>query len=162
MAEVESRSAPAVPPRHADRKAWMAELACAHADALETAWQRLFGDAPPAYQHLRAPETGMVMIQGRAGGTGKRFNAGEMTVTRCSVRLESGTVGHAYVTGRNKRHAELAAVCDALLQGSEHAGGVAEEIIAPLRAARLERRAGEARKAAATRVEFFTMVRGED
>ena len=35
-----------------------------------------------------------------AGGGGAAFNLGEMTVTRCTVRTETGFVGHAYVAGR--------------------------------------------------------------
>ena len=65
---------------------------------------------------MRGPETGLVMVRGRAGGSGSPFNLGEMTVTRCTVQLGSGTAGHAYIAGRDERQAELAAVADALLQ----------------------------------------------
>ncbi|TIV77615.1 MAG: phosphonate C-P lyase system protein PhnG, partial [Mesorhizobium sp.] len=69
-----------------------------------------------AFEWLRSPDVGLVMVRGRAGGTGNVFNLGEMTITRASVRLEDGTVGHGYVQGRSKRQAELAAIIDALLQ----------------------------------------------
>ena len=92
----------------------MSALAQAEPPAVEAAWAAL--PAKPSYRLLRAPETGLVMVQGRAGGTGAPFNLGEMTVTRCSVELPDGTVGHAYVAGRDARHAETAAVLDALLQ----------------------------------------------
>jgi alpha-D-ribose 1-methylphosphonate 5-triphosphate synthase subunit PhnG len=71
-------------------------------------------------QWLRRPETGLMMVQGRAGGTGERFNLGEITVTRCTLRLGDAAgntpVGVAYVLGRSHRHAQLAATADALLQ----------------------------------------------
>ncbi len=70
---------------------------------------------------MRGPEGGLVMVRGRAGGGGAPFNLGEMTVTRCTVRLGSGLVGHAYVAGREPRRAELAALVDALMQDPERA-----------------------------------------
>ena len=96
------------------RRRWMAALAKAAPGALERAWADLADR--PEYGFLRRPEIGSAMVRGRAGGNGRRFNLGEMTVTRCSVRLADGTAGHAYVAGRDKRHAELAAVFDALMQ----------------------------------------------
>lgn len=98
------------------------------------------------------------MVRGRAGGDGTPFNMGEMTVTRCTVRLEDGTLGHAYVAGRDARQAELAALVDALLQDGSRRADVAQAVIEPLQAAQAARRATEARRAAATRVEFFTMT----
>lgn len=114
-----------------------------------------------AYSLLRAPEQGLVMVQGRAGGTGRAFNFGEMSVTRCSVRLESGIEGHAYVAGRASDKAVLAAVIDALMQDEAAAPCVEAAVIAPLERAEAEARETKARKAAATRVDFFTMVRSE-
>lgn len=116
--------------------------------------------ASTAHDLLRAPETGLVMLRGRMGATGAAFNLGEATVTRCAVRLVDGTQGHAYVMGRSAAHAKLAAICDALLQ--RDADGLSGTVIAPL-AAKLDARQAEASsKAAATRVDFFTMVRGDD
>lgn len=115
----------------------------------------------PAFRWLRAPEVGGVMVQGRAGGTGAPFNLGEMTVTRCALVLEGGAVGHAYVQGRDKRQAEQAALVDALMQGPE-AGHLRAAVLEPL-LAEVQARAGlRAAKAAATKVEFFTLVRGDD
>lgn len=116
---------------------------------------------PPSYRRLRGPETGLVMLRGRAGGTGERFNLGEMTVSRCTVALPDGTVGHAYVAGTELRRAELAAVFDALLQDPARRPPIAREVIEPLAWAEAERRRARADRAAATRVEFFTLVRGE-
>ncbi|HRQ57252.1 MAG TPA: phosphonate C-P lyase system protein PhnG [Azoarcus taiwanensis] len=143
-----------------DRQIWMSALASAPCETLDRAWNEL--QETPGYESLRPPETGLVMVRGRAGGTGQRFNLGEVTVTRAAVRLDSGTVGHAYVAGRDKRKAELAALFDALLlSGIEH-DKVTRELIEPLIEIRRKARDTTARKAAATRVNFFTMVRGED
>jgi alpha-D-ribose 1-methylphosphonate 5-triphosphate synthase subunit PhnG len=113
----------------------------------------------PQHQVLRPAETGLVMVRGRAGGEGSAFNLGEMTATRCVVRLDSGETGVGYVAGRNKTHALTAALVDALLQSPEHAATVEETVIRPLEAALERARTEASRKAAATRVEFFTMVR---
>lgn len=142
------------------RQRWMSALAKAPLNTLENAWGAL---APaPAFDHLRQPEIGLVMTRGRAGGSGQRFNLGEMTVTRAAVRLIDGTVGHAWVAGRDKRRAELAAVFDALMQHDAHHDRLEHSLIAPLVAAHQNARNQTARKAAATKVDFFTMVRGED
>lgn len=110
---------------------------------------------------LRAPEIGSVMVRGRAGGTGSAFNLGEMTVTRCTLKLSSGAVGHGYVQGRSKPAAEAAAMVDALMQ-TDNAADVEAAVLTPLREEEMARRTGRAEKAAATKVDFFTMVRGED
>ncbi|MGL5011973.1 MAG: phosphonate C-P lyase system protein PhnG [Paracoccaceae bacterium] len=140
----------------AARKGWMSLLAKAPARRLAALMPDL-----PAHDVLRPAEIGSVMVQGRVGGTGAAFNLGEMTVTRCSVRLNSGAVGHAYVQGRDKGHATRAAVLDALMQ-TEAADRIAREVLAPLEAEAVEARQLRAGKAAATKVDFFTMVRGED
>ncbi len=114
------------------------------------------------FDWLRRPQQGSVMVRGRAGGTGAPFNLGEMTVTRCCLRLETGTVGHAYVAGRSAEKAEIAALCDALLQQPETAPAVEAAILAPLRARATARDTERAEKAAATRVEFFTLGRGDN
>ncbi len=142
------------------RRHWMAVLARASAAALETAWEGL--SERPLYQFLRPPETGLAMVQARMGGTGRPFNLGEMTVTRCSVLVAQGTAGHAYVAGHNRRHAELAAVFDALLQDTARRETLLETIIHPLKEADDRCRQSLARKTAATKVDFFTMVRGDD
>jgi alpha-D-ribose 1-methylphosphonate 5-triphosphate synthase subunit PhnG len=144
----------------AGRARWMSALARAGGDAVEKAWSSL-GEAPP-YRLLRAPETGLVMVRGRAGGTGAPFNLGEMTVTRCSIELGDGRVGHAYVPGRDGRHAERAAVFDALLQDEARRPDLERRVIEPLVEARRVRDRESRKRTAGTRVEFFTMVRGEE
>jgi alpha-D-ribose 1-methylphosphonate 5-triphosphate synthase subunit PhnG len=137
------------------RQHWMSVLARAPAAALEAALTR---DAPlPAWTRVRGPETGLVMVRGRAGGSGSPFNLGEMTVTRCTVRLESGATGHAYIAGRHERQAELAAVADAMLQDPETRADLTASLIRPLDEAQQVQRQTRAEKAAATRVEFFAM-----
>lgn len=138
----------------------MSALATAAPADLELVWER-FAD-PPRYTFVRKPEIGLVMVRGRAGGTGLRFNLGELPVARCSVRLADGTVGHAYVGGRSLRHAEIAAVFDALLQSSDRGPGLEAEVVAPLVDRREARRRVASARSAATRVEFFTLVRGEE
>jgi alpha-D-ribose 1-methylphosphonate 5-triphosphate synthase subunit PhnG len=102
------------------------------------------------------------MVQGRMGGDGDPFNVGEMTVTRCAVRMAAdGRVGHAYVSGRRPAHAEMAAVFDALLQDKKRRAVLESKVIAPLEALQRKRRLAASRKTAATRVEFFTLVRGD-
>jgi len=111
----------------------------------------------PPHTRLRGPETGLVMLRGRAGGGGAPFNLGEMTVTRCTVRA-GGHIGHAYVAGRDAAKTELAARLDAALQDPALHAAVQAAVIAPLAAGEAARRAADAARAAATRVEFFTMA----
>ncbi|CAG2151787.1 phosphonate C-P lyase system protein PhnG [Cupriavidus numazuensis] len=151
----------------AARAAWLRILALAQPDALDEVYAQLSGQgALPAYRLLRKPEAGMAMVRGRAGGTGEQFNLGEMSVTRCAVVLEDGaaegTAGVGYVQGRSTRHAEQAAVLDALLQRADWHQRVHDTVLAPLAQAHAARAANRAGVAAQTRVEFFTMVRGED
>jgi alpha-D-ribose 1-methylphosphonate 5-triphosphate synthase subunit PhnG len=144
----------------APRQRWMSVLALATTEELEACWRAL--DERPRYTWLRRPEVGLVMVRGRAGGTGVRFNLGEMTVTRCSVQIEAGALGHAWVGGRDPRHAELAAVFDGLCQDPARTAAVCESVVEPLARTQEARRAATRERAAASRVEFFTMVRGED
>lgn len=141
------------------RKAWMSLLAKAPmgrvAALLDAAMTR------PAFTWLRAPEIGSTMVRARAGATGAPFNLGEMTVTRCALTLATGEVGHAYIQGRHKADAEAAALVDALLQTGS-AGMLRTAILDPLEREMTEAKAARAAKAAATKVDFFTMVRGED
>ena len=142
-----------------DRQAWMGLLA----KAPEGQIAALLGEDAGgiAFDWLRPPEVGSVMIRGRVGGTGAPFNMGEMTVTRCALKLDSGAVGHGYVQGRDKLAAQSAALVDALMQ-TEQADAIRTRVLQPLEDRQRETRATRARKAAATKVDFFTMARGED
>ena len=144
----------------AGRQAAMATLAHAGADELRRLWQE--SGLPGEAQLLRGPETGLVTLRGRIGGGGAPFNVGEATVTRATVRLADGTVGHAYALGRDREKARLSAIADALWQQPRHRADVEAKVLAPLRKAAAL--ADEKRRAetAATKVDFFTLVRGED
>lgn len=146
----------ATAPDPQDRAGWMGLLARAPVARLAALLPDL-----PAHSFLRRPETGAVMLRGRTGGTGAPFNLGEMTVTRCVLRLDTGEVGHAHVQGRDRVHATRAAAVDALMQGPG-ADAVRARVLHPLATEEAERRRIRAARAAATKVEFFTLVRGED
>lgn len=146
----------------------MATLAKAPLSLLEECIGSL--GALPEYDFLRSPEIGLAMVRGRADGVGQPFNLGEMTITRCVVQLslagaahvEGATIaGFGYVAGRSQRHAELAAVCDALLQHPDWHAKVQTQVIKPLQVAAHEKQMAEAAEVESTRVNFFTLMRGE-
>jgi alpha-D-ribose 1-methylphosphonate 5-triphosphate synthase subunit PhnG len=142
-----------------ERARWISLLAKAPATTLAEAVAQ-YGELPK-YEWLRRPETGLAMVRARAGGTGGQFNLGEMSITRCAVRLANGEMGIAYVAGRSQRHAEWAAVFDALLQTSARER-VRITVLHPIESALAAQRAETATQARATKVDFMTMVRGED
>ena len=142
----------------ARRKAVIAVLA--HSDATAIA-QRLKAITLPAHEDLREPENGLVMVRGRIGGDGAPFNLGEATVSRAAVRLSTGEVGFGYVLGRDRQKAQMIALCDAMVQSNEFADAVEANVVAPLRAAMISERNRKAAETAATRVDFYTLVRGE-
>jgi alpha-D-ribose 1-methylphosphonate 5-triphosphate synthase subunit PhnG len=151
---------PETPDQEARRRR-LSLLARTGRETLEAAWNRL--DPKPAFRRLKQPETGLVMVRARAGGNGQRFNMGEMTVTRCVVALEEGgLMGVGYVAGRDRRRAELAALFDALAQQPQHAAMVEAELLTPTQDDAAAARQARAAKVAATKVDFFTLVRGED
>lgn len=141
----------------ATRQRWMAVLARATQGEIDALLQPA-GPLPP-HEVLKAPETGTVMVEGRAGGAGRRFNLGEATVTRCVVRLDGGAMGFSYALGRDARKARLAAIADAMLQ-KEAAAGPLRSGVAVLAERQRAARELASRKAAATKVDFFTLVRG--
>ena len=150
----------AAAPPDTDRRQWMAVLARADGETIGELLAQ--GGDPPGFTRLRGPESGLVMVRGRTGGNGAAFNLGEVTVTRCTVRVPSERgggdyVGHAYVTGRDERRAELAALVDALLQDPVRRDAVRSAVIEPLARAQQQARDLVASKAAATKVQFFSM-----
>lgn len=144
----------------AQRAQWMGLLARAPLAMLQS-WAARRPETP--FTWLRRPEMGLAMVRARVGGTGDKFNLGEMTVTRCVLRLQGGeyggSVGVAYVQGRSLRKAEIAALADALLQEPASRADVRNELIEPLRLRLEAESARMQRKAQATRVEFFTLAR---
>ena len=162
-AEMDS-SAACLTPDQAARRRWMSVLARASAAELESAMpaiREVLGDLP-AYRLIRRPEVGMTMVRARAGGTGRAFNLGEMTMTRCTLRTDAGQIGSSHVAGRSMRQAELAALIDALLQDPAHRARLLALVIDPLARAQDLRRRRRVDRSAPTRVDFFTIVRGED
>jgi alpha-D-ribose 1-methylphosphonate 5-triphosphate synthase subunit PhnG len=142
-----------------DRKTWLAVLA-------RSSWQQLVAHKPAPeilinLERVRPPEIGMVMLRGRVGGTGNPFNLGEATVVRSAVRLGDGPLGVSYALGRDKRHSELAAIFDALLQDPLHYTSLMHDLIKPLAHAQTQATAAIQNKMASSKVEFFTFVRGE-
>lgn len=140
------------------RKAALDTLAAAPSRALAELWDRWTDK--PQHTRLRGPEVGLVMVRGRAGGGGAPFNLGEATVSRASVRIATGEVGHGYNLGRDLAKAEVIAVIDALWQRDPVR--VEAEIIAPLQARATAADQKRRAETSATKVDFFTMVRGDN
>src|SRR5436305_1768881 len=144
--------------KQAQRKAAMAVLA--HSDTAAISG-RLEGIALPPHEELREPENGLVMVRGRIGGDGAPFNLGEATVSRAAVRLSTGEVGFGYTLGRDRQKARMIALCDAMVQSDQFASAIEAKVLAPLRAEMDSRQSQKAAETAATRGDFYTLVRGE-
>jgi alpha-D-ribose 1-methylphosphonate 5-triphosphate synthase subunit PhnG len=146
------------PPEIAARRRAMTLLARARRNELAEPIAKRWPDH--GARDLKPIESGLVMLRGRIGGDGAPFNLGEATVTRAVIELPTGERGFAHILGRDASAARLVAIADALWQ--RETGDVETVILAPI----AERLAAEAAKAraetAATRVDFFTLVRGED
>jgi alpha-D-ribose 1-methylphosphonate 5-triphosphate synthase subunit PhnG len=141
----------------ARRQRWLSLLAKAPSTRLEALWAAI--GPVPSYTMLRRPEIGLVMVQGRVSGNGASFCAGEMTVTRAAVRLPGGQIGLGYVGGRRPRQAEIVAAIDALGQLPEWHETIETKIVTPLATEAEARHRLVATRAAATKVEFFTVAR---
>ena len=143
-----------------DRQAWIKLLSRAPMDILERVPVLQHG---ASVQWLRKPEIGLMMVQGRVGGKGEKFNLGEVTVTRCTLKLvvaEAKTlVGVSYILGRSHRHAELAAIADALLQDEASRQAVCDTVLTPTHLALETSRQARRVRANSTKVEFFTVAR---
>lgn len=141
----------------ATRQRAHALIARSPADAVRAQFALLPG--LPASERIRPSDCGLVMVRGRIGGEGARFNLGELPVARAALRIESGAVGVGYVAGRDSDHAEMAALADAMVQDPKWCDMLEDKVLAPLARLMTERQALDGRKAAATKVDFFTMVR---
>jgi alpha-D-ribose 1-methylphosphonate 5-triphosphate synthase subunit PhnG len=146
------------PASPADRQALMRICAEATESELERALTTFGGLF--AAEDIRPPETGLVMLRGRIGGDGAPFNVGEATVTRAVIRLSDGKLGYSYCLGRSARRAWMAAIVDALGQDATSRAQIDAALVVPVKARRDAERQRE--ETAATRVNFFTLVRGED
>ncbi|MFA6264910.1 MAG: phosphonate C-P lyase system protein PhnG [Pseudolabrys sp.] len=147
-------------PDHTKRREALAVLARAESAEIARGLRQL--DDGLAYSEPRPPEIGLVMLRGRIGSRGAPFNAGEATVTRAAVQLSSGEMGFGYALGRDREKARLVALCDALWQLTDKRGAVEAHVLTPLRQKQKEQRQRTRQQTAATRVDFFTLVRGED
>jgi alpha-D-ribose 1-methylphosphonate 5-triphosphate synthase subunit PhnG len=140
------------------RQAAMGVYARATAEELDAALDRI--GRPENAEEMRPPELGLVMARGRMGGTGAPFNAGEVSVTRAAMRLSTGEIGVAYQLGRDRGKARAAALLDAIWQTDRNSE--VEAALDPIRARIAEQLEIRERRVAATKVDFFTLVRGED
>lgn len=141
------------------RQVWMGVLARSASDDVAALLGSL--GTVPAYELIKRPETGTIMVEARAGGAGRRFNTGEATMTRCVIRLANGTMGFSYALGRDRKKAENAAVLDAVLQSEGEKNKALQQGIDRLAQHQQAARDLQSRKAAATKVNFFTLVRGD-
>lgn len=142
-----------------ERKHVMNTLALATEGELTDAWDAL--DFKPGTKNVRGPETGLVMVRGRTGGAGQQFNLGEVAVSRATILLENGIAGHAHVLGNHPEKARLAAVFDALAQTETHKP-VVDRLLTAIETRVNKQHLKQAQETAATGVDFFTLVRGED
>lgn len=142
------------------RQHWLSVLAHSSAANLKAHWQAL--NLHPAFTLIRPAEIGLTRLQARMGACGKRFVMGDATVTRAVVQLEDGTLGYSYLLGRDKAQAERCALIDALMQQPEFRALLQENVITPLAALRDEQRQLRAREIASSKVDFFTLVRGDN
>ncbi|MEL6947168.1 MAG: phosphonate C-P lyase system protein PhnG [Pseudomonadota bacterium] len=116
----------------------------------------------PKWHFIRKPEAGLVMVRGRMGGSGGAFNFGEVTVTRAAVALSDGVTGFSYALGRDQKKAEQAAIIHALWKTAAHTQRVEADIIGPLEALNMAREQAVREEVAPTKVDFYTLVRGDD
>ena len=159
LREGNERQAPAAG-APADRQRLMRICSQATLAELSAALARL---APlPAIEVVRQPEVGLIMLRGRMGGDGAQVKAGEATITRAVVRLASGELGFSYLLGRSLEKARLAAIVDALGQSSRFRDRLEIVLLAPVMRRVHTERSLQRAETAATRVQFFTLVRGED
>jgi alpha-D-ribose 1-methylphosphonate 5-triphosphate synthase subunit PhnG len=135
---------------------------CAHANLIEL--EAAVAELEPLAHvtDVRPPQFGLVMVRGRVGAVGNAFNVGEALVTRASVQLQNGMIGHSYLLGRARKKARLAAIIDALSQSPDAMILIQKSLIAPVSERLAREKAAQAEETASTKVDFFTLVRGED
>ncbi|OGR22464.1 MAG: phosphonate C-P lyase system protein PhnG [Desulfobacterales bacterium RIFOXYA12_FULL_46_15] len=142
-----------------DRENWIGLLGSADLADLEAGFEELNGGCD--YVCIIGPETGMLMVQAKTDGSGSRFNLGEMTVTKCVLELKGQYLGTGWVMGSDFRHAELAALFDGLLQDPDHHDRLMATLIQRLEEKERVKRDHLLKDVSDTKVEFFTLKRGE-
>jgi alpha-D-ribose 1-methylphosphonate 5-triphosphate synthase subunit PhnG len=93
---------------------------------------------------------------------GNAFNVGEALVTRASVQLKNGLIGHSYLLGRVRKKARLSAILDAAAQSPDALSVIQRTLVDPVSERLGREKTAQAAETAATKVDFFTLVRGED
>lgn len=141
------------------RRQLLSVLAKSTLDAIQTRWHPL--SIKPEYRFLKKPEIGMVMVRAQADEAGQKFNMGEMTMTRCVIQLANNELGFGHCSGRDKTKAELIAVIDACFQLEEYQAIISENLLQALEALLVDQYQQQSAQVAASKVNFFTMVRGE-
>jgi alpha-D-ribose 1-methylphosphonate 5-triphosphate synthase subunit PhnG len=142
------------------RRRWLGVLCQASESELGEAWQQ--SGCGCEWQFLKKPEVVLVMVSGRAGGDGQTFHVGEATAARCVVEMgEPPVVGYGCVLGRSMLRAALVSLMDAWLQRLWLDGGDWIPHLSQMAQRQREADAAIAAEVASTKVDFFTMVRGE-
>lgn len=146
----------------AEHQHYLSVLAKSPLKKIQNLWSAMALEHPHSHPYtvVKPAEVGMMMVRAQAGTGGEVFNAGEMTVTRCVVQ-RGGIIGVGYTAGRSKQKAELIALIDLYLQDVEFCDLVVGSLIEPLEANIKQRKATQTKKTNQTKVDFFTMVRGE-
>lgn len=126
--------------------------------------QSYWPHSPNDYQFntIRPPQTGMVMAVARTETTGEPFNLGEVSVTRCALRLESGETGFGYSMGSDTEQVLHIALIDALAQVDDNFDTLSAEVINPLKQKIADRQKRQKALTDTTKVDFLTITRGED
>lgn len=137
-------------------------LICAHANVNELEHAVASLGASPVVMEVRPPQFGLVMVRGRVGASGNAFNVGEALVTRASVQLQNGVIGHSFLLGRERKKARLAAIIDAVAQSPDAMSVIQDSLIAPVSERINREKIAQAEETASSKVDFFTLVRGED
>jgi alpha-D-ribose 1-methylphosphonate 5-triphosphate synthase subunit PhnG len=138
------------------RQAWLGVLVRVPADAMIEAAEQFDFDV----ETLKSPEIGMLMTDARIHATGSGFHLGEVTLTRCVLKDTLGHLGYGQILGRNTKQALAIARFDLALQRQDTAPR-AEELLAGWREEIAALDAMQDERVEATRVDFFTMVRGD-
>jgi alpha-D-ribose 1-methylphosphonate 5-triphosphate synthase subunit PhnG len=116
----------------------------------------------PTLTDLRPPEAGLIMLRGKIGGDGQPFNVGEATVARACVIVEGGPIGVGYTLGRSLAKARNMAIIDALGQMPDWRQRIDDAVVRPISERAQAHQDVSQSQTAATRVNFFTLQRGED
>jgi len=141
------------------RQEWIALLAKADPFLLKKAEKQLGKGIEYAY--ITKPETGMIMVRARADNKKSGFCLGEISVTKCILKIEKKIMGYAMVMGSDHDHAKNAALFDGLLQIPEYSSKLMQTLIPELKKISRNEKKKQAKQNQDTKVEFFTMKRGE-